>query len=337
MGSGHYLCVTIGKNYMNTCIVCKTQGIPTSQGGGMTSSFYTYDCPRCGKFSLSDTCNEDIHALTDTHTKRRVLSHALRKMYKNNKIVSINDYGLLKNILETTTLPNPAEQANNLLLYLGNVLSSIGSWKESVPIEELAGVMGCLNDSPDVLSISTHLEQKGLIRTQQLGSKKEGVPTGKINLTFEGWEKFNELQYIRQDSRKAFMAMDFNQADIQTVFNAYKKAVKQTGFELIKLNDVPKAGIIDDRLRVEIRKARFLIVDLTHGNRGAYWEAGFGEGLGKEVIYSCEKDVFEEEKTHFDTNHLHTVLWKIDDLQTATEELKATIRNTLSSEAILED
>ena len=70
-----------------------------------------------------------------------------------------------------------------------------------------------------------------------------------------------------------------------------------------------KAGSIDERLRVEIRRSRFLIADLTDRNAGAYWEAGFAEGLGKPVIYTCEKSVFEEEKTHFDTNHMHTVLW----------------------------
>ena len=50
--------------------------------------------------------------------------------------------------------------------------------------------------------------------------------------------------------------------------------------------------MIDDRLRVEIQSARFLIADLTHENRGAFWEAGYAEGLGKPVIYTCEESVF---------------------------------------------
>ena len=60
---------------------------------------------------------------------------------------------------------------------------------------------------------------------------------------------------------------------------------------------MPKAGLIDDRLRVEIRTSRFLIADLTHENAGAYWEAGFAEGLGKPVIYTCEKSKFDTAKT----------------------------------------
>ena len=42
-----------------------------------------------------------------------------------------------------------------------------------------------------------------------------------------------------------------------------------------------------------IRDAKFVIVDLTHDNHGAYWEAGYAEGLGKPVIYVCKKDKFE--------------------------------------------
>jgi nucleoside 2-deoxyribosyltransferase len=51
---------------------------------------------------------------------------------------------------------------------------------------------------------------------------------------------------------------------------------------------------ISTQLRVNIRRSRFLVCDLTHGNRGAYWESGFAEGLGKPAIYTCRKDVFED-------------------------------------------
>lgn len=62
-------------------------------------------------------------------------------------------------------------------------------------------------------------------------------------------------------------------------------------------------------MRVEISKRRFLVCDLTDENRAAYWEAGFAEYLGNPVIYTCEKDFFEESATHFDTNHHLTLKW----------------------------
>jgi len=61
----------------------------------------------------------------------------------------------------------------------------------------------------------------------------------------------------------------------QLVEDHFRPAVAQTGIDLRRLDDEQPAGLIDDRLRVEIQSARFLIVDLTHSNRGAYWEAGY--------------------------------------------------------------
>jgi nucleoside 2-deoxyribosyltransferase len=83
----------------------------------------------------------------------------------------------------------------------------------------------------------------------------------------------------------------------------------------------------------------FLIADLTDHNNGAYWEAGYAEGLGKPVIYTCRKDVFEDKEntTHFDTNHHLTVVWEHDKLDDAVKQLKATIRATLPENAKMED
>jgi hypothetical protein len=89
--------------------------------------------------------------------------------------------------------------------------------------------------------------------------------------------------------------------------------------------------------RKESRTSRFVIADLTHGSAGAYWEAGFGEGLGLPVIYSCEKTAWEKQKTHFDTNHYKTILWDLSNLRNAGDELTATIRATLRTEAKLTD
>ncbi|MBI5115192.1 nucleoside 2-deoxyribosyltransferase [Candidatus Poribacteria bacterium] len=126
------------------------------------------------------------------------------------------------------------------------------------------------------------------------------------------------------------MAMKFGDATLDKVLDqVFRPCVKQTGFELFRLDDVPRAGLIDDRLRVEIQACDFLIADLTHDNLGAYWEAGYAEGLGKPVIYTCEEKTFEQEKTHFDTNHHLTIVWDENSPGAAGEGLKATIRATL--------
>ena len=98
---------------------------------------------------------------------------------------------------------------------------------------------------------------------------------------------------------------------------------------------------MDDLLRVKIRRSRFLLADVTHGNNGAYWEAGFAEGLGLPVIYTCSAKVMNDKghahHPHFDTNHHLTVIWDSANAQVAAAKLKDTIRATLPTESNLED
>jgi nucleoside 2-deoxyribosyltransferase len=101
-----------------------------------------------------------------------------------------------------------------------------------------------------------------------------------------------------------------------------------------RLDQKPKAGLIDLRMRVEIRSAKFLVADLTGENRGAYWEAGFAEGLGKKVYYTCEGSKFDRVKTHFDTEHLLTVKWTANNMAPALDELKSAIRNDFPTDAV---
>lgn len=134
------------------------------------------------------------------------------------------------------------------------------------------------------------------------------------------------------------MAMGFGNELLDRVYTeCFKPAVAQTGFELRRLDEEPRAGLIDNRLRVEIRRSRFLIAELTGQNLGAYWESGFAEGLGLPVIYSCQKDEFERGKVHFDTNHQLAVPWEESALSNAGSRLKEAIRATLPTEANMSD
>lgn len=90
------------------------------------------------------------------------------------------------------------------------------------------------------------------------------------------------------DSQVTFMAMPFNRPDLMSVYDQHvKPAVARTGYELRLSGDNPKTGSIDDRMRVEIRRARFLVCELTENNAGAYWEAGFAEGPGMDLEHDC--------------------------------------------------
>ena len=126
--------------------------------------------------------------------------------------------------------------------------------------------------------------------------------------------------------------MKFNDAELEALIATSVKPVikSQLQLDVVDMRDVARAGVIDNIMRAQIRDAAFVIVDLTHDNSGAYWEAGFAEGLGKPVIYICEKSKFEKAQTHFDTNHCTTVQWDNGDRALFEQQLVATLRRSLN-------
>ncbi len=317
------------------CPICQTEcGKMNSEGHS-----FAYECPRCGNFILSYHNEKDLqytfidakaHGVEDE--KRAVISHAIRKMQKEDLWPTLEGE-LIKAILKQP-LPSINEQANNLIIWFAEELSpGEQSWVQPSTHQSIIGAK-----NPDGFAfILRHLFDRGILGGK-LAEASGALGRAFANLTFDGWQYYDQLNRGAVDSRKAFMAMKYGDQELdEIVDNHFKPAVADTGFELCRLDKNPKAGLIDDHLRVEIRNSRFLISDLTHENRGAYWEAGYAEGLGKPVIYTCKKEVFEENKTHFDTNHHLTIIWDTANLSEAINELKATIRATLPDEAKMSD
>jgi hypothetical protein len=228
-------------------------------------------------------------------------------------------------------LPRPAQQLDLYILYIGDTQNGMAGNQVEYTCQNLRAKIGAVTKA-DVYAIETYARDEDLITNQESMNQSE------VTLTLKGWEYYEEIKRGRTSSKTAFMAMSFgNSAVAKMVNDVFRLAVANTGFILKRLDDQTPAGLIDNRMRVEIRNCRFLIADLTDGNFGAYWEAGFAEGLGRPVIFTCEKKYFDDPKTHFDTNHHHTVIWDKAHPEKAAEDLNSTIRATLPFEAKMED
>ena len=293
-------------------------------------------CQNCGCFYLSNSLLSKLQKNEYSRWERARLSYALRRLGAAKVLTT--EYA--ESLLQSTQLPDAMELQDNLLLHIANVMMAPGEaieiWapaiRASIGAQSSEGAQWVVEEARSANLI------KGRVSRTILGSGDYRV--GNVNLTLAGWTRVNELMRTAKDSRKAFMAMKFGTPQLDRFFqDHFKPAVRQTGFELMRLDEEPRAGLIDDRLRLEIRTSRFMIADLTHQNNGAYWEAGFAEGLGRPVIYTCRKNVFEDPKTkpHFDTNHYLTVVWDPENPAAAAEQLKTVIRVTMPTEATLND
>lgn len=331
-----------------TCPVCRSRVSDSKDVSlpimGLHGSYIS--CPRCGDYQIESFTAKQVTDLRLDPQSMAVLSHWIRTRFEAVKKGERNGAGnggsiILYEKLVESIIKNPhaspREQADAFIRWIGD---SSGVGGQYVPVDQLAiqAIVGSATYDEFRL-VFEYLEDKAIIRAETTGQGR-GRVLSRVLLLFAGWERYQELKRATSDSRKAFMAMQYNEAELESlVENVFKPAVKQTGFDLSVLRDNREAGLIDNKLRVDIRTARFLIADLTHRNPGAYWEAGYAEGLGKPVIYTCEKKVFEDQKSkpHFDTNHHLTILWDSTKPDDPAKELKATIRATLPAEAKLTD
>ncbi len=311
------------------CIVCSSDlAGPASQVGQAFD--WRFECPRCGPFEI------DLHLMrTRFHGGPRspvvvaALSHAIRSRQRPRRAVLVTEK-LVDDIEREPKLPTVVEQAEALILLLGD--RSDGPSEYAVPVAKNdCAAIGALDEGGFVWLVEA-LKADGLVEQHRTPGEY------RLRLTFKGWQEYERLRRGKAEGRRGFMAMEYGNRALADLFrDHFKRAAAQAGFDLVRLDEDPRAGLIDDRMRVEIRRSRFVVADLSDKNAGAYWEAGLAEGLGKPVIYTCDRRVWEDEGTHFDTSHYHTVIWDAAEPEQAAEKLKATIRATLPAEAKLED
>jgi hypothetical protein len=308
-----------------------------------------YDCPRCGRWSVRLDASGIEYVMAreigewdaEAVRRRSRLSHIYRRQQTGEKSrwAEIPAANWRSRFLDSEPLPTPSQQLDNLILWLGEHQPSIAeSTLISVPAVSAwigasitrftpGAALGWLLDEESAQSL---LEDRG----DEKGLKR-------IRLKMPGWNRYERLRRGEIASRKVMMAMKFNtqplnDQQLDQLVEKFRDAVGHTGFDLFTLESGP-AGSIDDQLRVALRTSRFIIADLTYASRGAYWEAGYVEGLGRPVIYTCRQKEWDEEKTHFDTNHLRTIIWNPARLDEAAKQLRAMIRVTLPEEALMED
>jgi hypothetical protein len=306
--------------------VCRVCGYPSNVAEARDGDVTHATCERCGKYRISGSCaailgNPHDDGLLNSDRKKASVGHWLREQQKviSNPLLTSD---IITRLAADPLLPPLADQRENLLRMVG---SRAGAPGEMIGIGSVVDqyVIGAAKPAA-VISLAKHLVDEGLCEVRE-GAFHRNTVDFAISLTFNGWLEFEQMVRGRTGGRKAFMAMPFNKPDLDDEWlPQLKSAVKETGFDLLRNIDDPKPGSIDDRMRVQIKQSRFLIVELTHANLGAYWEAGYAEGLGKPVIYTCRAG----DKAHFDVDHSLRIEWDFKNLPLALDRLKATIRNS---------
>lgn len=118
---------------------------------------------------------------------------------------------------------------------------------------------------------------------------------------------------------KCFIGSAFGHTDVDSIYDSgIKNILSQLKISPQRVDRITHNDKIDTKIIRLIEGCHFAIVDLTYARPSVYYEAGYLEGLRKEVIYICredhfnpkENDVYGFERVHFDLITKNIIKWK---------------------------
>ena len=156
-----------------------------------------------------------------------------------------------------------------------------------------------------------------------------------VAMTVDGWAVIRErMQGIH--SNQVFIATQFKWPDAEEplrlgALDAIKRACESCGYEAEPVEQ-HHTDTITDRIIADIKRARFVVAELSYNNRGVYYEAGFARGLGMTVIHVVRQghvggDDTGGKRIHFDIAQIPYIEWS--DLSHLEERLRDRIGSIL--------
>lgn len=323
------------------CPYCGSNAIITDSG-----NLKDVNCPACGEFKY-----EHFPALYGENIKNEIASFLCHKKLENpnkhyflkNSAGESGDKDIICPSVDEIRSFFPhkfADRISLILIALANKSDFFGDFIE-LPIEELESILfikrfdeqGEFLDPSKISSqykqITEYLKENKYIDLEREPGKKE-----KVNLLADGWKRVDELQQSDLNNKNVFVSMAFNEGTEKTR-EAIKKGISDAGFSPEFIDEIVHNHQIVPEMFKLIRESRFLILEISDPNYGAYYEAGYALGKGKEVIICCNKEIFEGgsgekskyRKPHFDIAQKQILIWDdYTDLQKKLSEwIKAII------------
>lgn len=151
----------------------------------------------------------------------------------------------------------------------------------------------------------------------------------KYGISAKGWQRIEDIQRKKEDMRQGFIAMSFRD-ETKQIRESFRMAIQNCGYNAMAIDEKEHNNQIVPEIFHEIDNSMFLVMDVTYPNFGAYYEAGYALGKGKQVIICCRKDAFEDSakvRPHFDIQQKSMIIWETnDELITRLEKrIKATV------------
>ncbi len=285
---------------------------------------YYYDCPSCGNYFIKNPERGTLREYKQNKVKSYLFYHKSdlrpyiisKELYnKMDRHDFVDIYNLTPEMVENWYPKTFAQKVDLILCKLGEVAPYEGAFVNTMDI--IYDLFFCVeidNKSKDVQAeyIFKFLKENGYI----IGSMIE------MQLTPKAYERIYELHKEQVNNKNIFVSMAFNNGTKSTR-EAIRQGILNAGYSPEFIDEIIHNHQIMPEMFRLIRESRLLILEISDPNYGAYYEAGYALGLGKEVIICCKEEVFTRKyetdedkkyekymKPHFDIAQKQILVWK---------------------------
>ena len=270
-------------------------------------------CYRCKSFSITRTALLELPDKVENHR----LCAWIRSIAEDGREAPSFDSSSLPVVLKNLPTYSPVEKQLILLRQIMRMTSCPG---EKILLDPYIDYpLAWASNEKEFNYYVKSLHERGLIEKLD-GREYETEFPHEIRISSQGWEFIESHELAPAFNDQVFIAMSFSD-ELNDVWElGIKRAVERAGYRPYRIDRDPHNERIDAKIIAEIKNSRFLIADVTGHKHGVYYEAGFAQGLDRQVLWSVRED--DLDNVHFDTRQFSHVVWKdIKDLQEKLYEM----------------
>lgn len=302
-----------GVGRLDNCVFCGLH-IKWSVGQNLVVNA---SCSNCGNYKIAHQALKLIpNELMDKYSDRKhIMSGYIREATDNDVRLDIINVNNFTNLINNEAIPRTIiEKADKLLLH---ILRKSRHVFDEVNVLLGQPAIAYSKTEADFINNFEALRQLGYINYSKVTvftENDEEEIALRCSLTIEGLKRAQLIEKGTYLAKQCFVGMWCGDGRMHIYDNYISTAIIECGYSPVILSDKESNNNTFDDMIMEIRKSKFVIIDLSGHRPSAYYEGGFAHGLGKEIIYICKEEDFDEK--HFHVNH-NILLWHDgDDLYT---------------------
>jgi hypothetical protein len=309
---------------MDRCPLCRR---PLDSPARVEDAAVRYHCRVCGRVALHESFDPGPHDavlhLLSGWTRERTEAGEKELTILPDDAPALADGITVEAILSLPAIPAKIDQ--NIIKLLKAVRRKSKYFGQEVALR---------SSSDYSLAYLEHFDESSEFRPPILKLLQQVIELGwlkhsttpdastRYELTVKGLQEIERFDRVIPDSTDAFVAMKFGDEFLDRAYHeGMAPAIRDCGYVPLQMAFLEHNNNIMDEMLGAIRRSRFLLADLTYQNQNVYFEAGFAQGLGIPVIYTCHEKSVQD--IMFDTQHSNQIRWR------EIAELRVKVKNRI--------